>query len=166
MIFSLLFKCALVVLLTPHSNFSIERVFSLVNKNKSESSDRNRLDIGRSLSSILVVKLDRPESVSSYLNYDTDDKLLHATKKATVNYKKRVTGQGTISQGTILLFRSFFMKKFQKEKKTIASLFSEFLFLLCSLLLIALTSCCNYRYSKRLCNIRSRIFPYMEYALP
>ena len=73
------------MLLTPHSNASIESLFSLVNKNKSMSSDRNRLNIEKSLSSILVVKLDRPESDSSYLDYDTNDKLLHAAKKATVN---------------------------------------------------------------------------------
>ena len=86
--FSLLFKCALVVLLTPHSNASIERVFSLVNKNKSEASNRNQLDIEGSLSSVLAVKLDRPESVSSCLDYDPDDKLLQEAKKAAVNYKK------------------------------------------------------------------------------
>ena len=84
--FSFLFKCALVALLTPQSNASIERIFSLVNKNKLEGSDHNRLDIERSLLSILAVKLDRPESVSSCLDYDPDDKLLQATKKAAVNY--------------------------------------------------------------------------------
>ena len=86
--FSLLFKCALVVLLTPHSNASIERVFSLVNKNKSEGSNRNQLDIEGSLSSVLAVKLDRPENVSSCLDYDPDDTLLQEAKKAAVNYKK------------------------------------------------------------------------------
>ena len=116
------------MLLTPHSNTSIERLFSLVNKNKStvrtnqNNSDRHRLDIERSLSLILVVKRDHPESVSSYLDYRTDDKLLHAAKKATVNYNNRVTEPGTISQGTIVLFRSFLMKKFKKQKKIIAFL--------------------------------------------
>ena len=94
--FSLLFKCALtVLLLTPHCNASIERVFCLVNKNKSEGSDRNRLDIEGSLSSILAVKFDCPESVSSCLDYDPDDKLLQA---AAVNYEKRVTGQSSKEQ--------------------------------------------------------------------
>ena len=100
------------MLLTPHSNTSIERLFSLVNKNKSKNSDRHILDIERSLLLILVVKRDHPESVSSYLDYRTDDKLLHAAKKTTVNYKNRVTEPETISQGTIVLFRSFLMKKF------------------------------------------------------
>ena len=62
--FKLLFQVASLVLVLPHSNASIERVFSLVNKNKREGSARNRLDIEGSLSSILAVKLNRPESVS------------------------------------------------------------------------------------------------------
>ena len=87
--FSLLFKCALVVLLTPHSNVIIGRIFSLFNKNKSEGSDCNQLDIEGSISSIiLTVKLDYSESVSSCLVNHPDDKLLQAAKKATVNYNK------------------------------------------------------------------------------
>ena len=35
---------------------------SLMNKNNSVGSERNRLDIDGSLSNILAVKLDRPES--------------------------------------------------------------------------------------------------------
>ena len=53
----------------------------------------NRLDTEGSLSSILVVKLDGSESVSSCLDFDPDEKLLQATKKASVNYHKGVTGQ-------------------------------------------------------------------------
>ena len=96
--FSFPFKCALVVLLTPHSNANIEGVFSLVNKNKSEGSNRNRLNIEGSLSSILAVTLDHPESVSSCLDYDLGDKLLLAAKKAAVIYKKQVTGQSSKKQ--------------------------------------------------------------------
>ena len=40
--FKLLFEVARIVLTIPHSSAGIERVFSLVNKNKNESSDRNR----------------------------------------------------------------------------------------------------------------------------
>ena len=57
-----LIEVAKIVLITPHSNAGIERVYSLMNKNKSEGSEKNRLDIDGSLSSILAVKLDRPES--------------------------------------------------------------------------------------------------------
>ena len=62
-LFFLLFQCALVVLLTLHSNASIERVFSLVNKDKSQGSSCNQLDIEGSLSSIFAVILDRPEGI-------------------------------------------------------------------------------------------------------
>ena len=89
--FSLLFKCALVVLLTPHANASIERVFSLVNKCKSKGSNHDCLDIEGPFSLTLAVKLVCPESVSSCLDYDPDDKLLQAAEKVTVNYNKLVT---------------------------------------------------------------------------
>ena len=56
--FKLLFRVARLMLIIPHSNAGIERIFSLVNKNKSEGSDSKRLDIEGSLSSILSVKLD------------------------------------------------------------------------------------------------------------
>ena len=94
--FSLLFKCVLVVLLTPHSNTSIERVFSLVNKKKSEDSDRNRLDIEGSLLSILAVK------------------------KAAVNYKKRVTGQSSKVQQFYL--GCFLWRSFERKRKSLDSL--------------------------------------------
>ena len=59
--FKLLFEVAQIVLTIPHSNTGIYHLFSLVNKNKNESTDRNRLVIEGSLSSILTVKLERPE---------------------------------------------------------------------------------------------------------
>ena len=50
-------EVAQIVLLIPHSNTAIERLFSLVNKNKNELSNRNRLDQDKTLSSILAVSL-------------------------------------------------------------------------------------------------------------
>ena len=50
-------EVAQIVLLIPHSNAAIERLFSLVNKNKNELSNRNRLDQDKALSSILAVSL-------------------------------------------------------------------------------------------------------------
>ena len=47
--FPLLFKVAR-LMLAPHSNASIERVFSTVNKSKGKGSDRNHLNIEGSLS--------------------------------------------------------------------------------------------------------------------
>ena len=84
--FRLLFNVARLVLVTPHSNAGIERVYALVNKNKAEGSDRNRLDIERSLSSILAVKLDQPEAFFKCYDFKPDAKLLAEAKKATTKY--------------------------------------------------------------------------------
>ena len=56
--FNILFEIAQIALLLEVSNAAIERLFSLVNKNKNESSDRNRLDQNKTPSSILAVKFD------------------------------------------------------------------------------------------------------------
>ena len=52
--FHLLFQVAKLILVTPHSNSGIERFYSLVNKNKEQGTERNRLDIEGSLSSIWI----------------------------------------------------------------------------------------------------------------
>ena len=86
-----MFEVAGIVLTIPHSNVGVERVFSLVNKNKNESSDRNRLDIEESLSLILTVKLERPESKEKCYLRKLDKELLRNAKKATIkaNIKDR-----------------------------------------------------------------------------
>ena len=84
--FRLLFEVARLVLLLPNSNAGIEMFFSLVNKYKR---DRNRLDIERSLSSILSVKLERPESVTKCYEFVPDLNLLKDEKKATVTYNTK-----------------------------------------------------------------------------
>ena len=71
--FRRLFKVAKIILVTPNSNAGIERVYSIVNKNKSENSDRKRLDVNRSLSSILAVKLYRPESDHKCYDFHPDE---------------------------------------------------------------------------------------------
>ena len=68
----LMFRIAKLILVTPNSNTGIERLFSLIKKNKSASSDRNRLDIEGSLSSTCAVKTERPS-----------EKHLNSAKKAT-----------------------------------------------------------------------------------
>ena len=83
-----LFYVARLVLVTPHSNAGIERVYSLVNKNKNETSDRNRLDIERSLSAILAVKMDKSEAFYRCYDFKPDKNLLKEAKKATNNYNK------------------------------------------------------------------------------
>ena len=68
-------------LVAPHSNTGIERVYALVNKNKSEGSDRYRLDIEGTLSSILAVKLDQPEAFSKCYEFAPNVKLISEAKK-------------------------------------------------------------------------------------
>ena len=84
----MLFKVAKLILITSHSNAGIDRVFSLVNKNKSAGSDRNKLDIELSLSSILAVKMERPESQEKCYCFKSSDELLNSAKKATYTYNR------------------------------------------------------------------------------
>lgn len=86
--FGLLFKVAEIVLIVPHSNACIERVYSLVNKNKRIGSERNRLDIDGSLASIIAVKLDRPESDAKCYEFVPGSEVLCSAKSATNNYNR------------------------------------------------------------------------------
>ena len=81
--FHLLFQVAKLILMTSHLNAGMERVYCLVNKNKRQGAERNGLDIEGSLSNILVVKFDRPESKFACYNYRPDNSLLVSRKKAT-----------------------------------------------------------------------------------
>ena len=67
--FCKLFSVAHLVLATPHSNAGIEYLYSLFNKNKKEGNDRNNLVIEGSLSVILTVKMDQPESFSKCYDF-------------------------------------------------------------------------------------------------
>ena len=87
--FKLLFEVAKLVLIVPHSTASIEHVFLIVNKNKSETSDRNRMDIEKTLSSILALKLETPESVSTCYNFKPSKMLLGSAKKAALTYNRQ-----------------------------------------------------------------------------
>ena len=84
--FRLLFNVARLILVTPHSNASIERLYALSKKNKTESSDRNRMDIEGTLSAILAVKLDRLEERCKCYDYKSEKTLLTAAKRATTKY--------------------------------------------------------------------------------
>ena len=79
----MLFNVARLVMVAPHSNAGLERVYALVNKNKKEGSDRNRLDIEGTLSSILAVKLDQPEAFSKCYEFTPGLNLMSEAKKAT-----------------------------------------------------------------------------------
>lgn len=74
------------LLITSYSNAGIERVYSLVNKNKNEGSDRNRFDIEGLLSVILAVKMDQPEAFSKSCDFKPSEKLLKEAKKAATKY--------------------------------------------------------------------------------
>ena len=77
--FRLLYQVALLILITPHSNAGIERVYSLTNKNKSEGSDR----ITVAIEGTLGVKVGRPESPESCCyQYEPSQKVLDASKRA------------------------------------------------------------------------------------
>ena len=72
-----------------HSNAAIERLFSLVNKNKSESWESNPLDQDKTLTSILAVTLDYPETSSALCDeFQLDKGLLGMAKNTVVNYNK------------------------------------------------------------------------------
>ena len=80
--FRLLFNVAWLVMVAPHSYAGIKRVYDLANKNKSEDSDKNRLDIEGTLLSILVVKLDQLEPFSKCYEFTPDVKLMSEAKKS------------------------------------------------------------------------------------
>ena len=82
------FKAAAIILVKPYSNAGIERVYSIFNKNKFENSDHKRLDVNRSLSSIIAVKCDRPESDHKCYNFHPDKKLIKNAKQASRKYNE------------------------------------------------------------------------------
>ena len=87
--FKLLPKVAEIVLIIPHSNAELERLFSIVRKNKSLEHSSMKLD--GTLSSILSMKTMYPvSSVPCYLWKPSDDKL-KTSKRAAMNYNKEHT---------------------------------------------------------------------------
>lgn len=81
--FKLLLKVAEIVLVHPHSNAGLERLFSIVRKNKTES--RSCLKLDGTLSSILAMKSKYPESSVPCHRWKPDDSILKAAKSATCN---------------------------------------------------------------------------------
>ena len=80
-----LFNVARLPFLTLHSNVGIERVYSFVNKNKKEGSDRNKLDIEGLLSAISAVKMDQPESFSNVMTLNPVKNCLRKQRKLLPN---------------------------------------------------------------------------------
>ena len=81
--FGILSKVANAVLTIPHSNAGEERIFSLINKNKTPS--RASLDITGTLSSIITVKT----HIDDPLQWQPSQKILEKAKKATYEYNKK-----------------------------------------------------------------------------
>ena len=79
----LLFKVAEVVMTIPHSNAAEERIFSLINKNKTPT--RSSLNADGTLSSLIVVKthLDNP------VEWQPSATLIDKAKRATKSYNKK-----------------------------------------------------------------------------
>ena len=60
-------EVALAVLTIPHSNAREERVFSMIRKKKTDF--RSNLDLRRSLSSIMTIKMNKPANNSEKVDY-------------------------------------------------------------------------------------------------
>ena len=84
--FPMLGKMAKLVLTLPHSNASVERVFSLIRYNKTDS--RNWLENGGSLSSIMTIKLANPESSQNCYKFEPPKEVVLKSKSVTWEYNK------------------------------------------------------------------------------
>lgn len=81
--FDLLVKVAQCVMTIPHSNASEERIFSLINKNKTPS--RSSLQADNTLSSLIIVKT----HIEDPLKWNPSETLLQKAKKATKTYNEQ-----------------------------------------------------------------------------
>ena len=81
--FDQLLKVATAILTIPHSNAGEERIFSLINKNK--TSARSSLLLEGTLSSIITVKT----HITHPLDWKPSEALLKTAKKATMEYNRQ-----------------------------------------------------------------------------
>ena len=79
----LLVKVARCIMTIPHSNACEERIFSLINKNKTSS--RSSLQADNTLSSLLIVKT----HIEDALKWNPSDSLIQMAKKATKVYNEQ-----------------------------------------------------------------------------
>ena len=84
--FPRLSKVAQLALILPHSNAEDERVFSLINENK--TAFRPNLSLDRTLSSIVAVKLATPEPC---MKFEPPPNIIAMARKATMNYNRAHT---------------------------------------------------------------------------
>ena len=79
-------KVALAVLTIPHSNEGEERVFSMIKKNKTDF--RSNLDLRRSLSSIMTIKMNKPANLLPCHRFKPSNSLLTKCKAACREYNR------------------------------------------------------------------------------
>lgn len=85
----MIFKVAKLILTIPHSNAAEERVFSVICK--VERDDRGKLQLEGTLSSLVTVKINLPETrANPCFAFDQPRDLLKTAKSATSYYNKVV----------------------------------------------------------------------------
>ena len=89
--FTLLSEIALAISVVPHSNAADERVFSVIRKNEAEF--RSRLDLSKSLNSVMRVKMSLPEQPC--YRWKPDKELLKKCKSACKEYSRAHSSMGT-----------------------------------------------------------------------
>ena len=75
---------ALFLLTIPHSNAEEERIFSIIGKNKTKF--RSNLDNETSLNSIMLIKINKPESFKSCYQWKFSNEQLKRCKAACKEY--------------------------------------------------------------------------------
>ena len=78
----MLFKVAEVIMTIPQSNAAEERIFNMINKNKTSS--RNLLSLEGTLSAIMIVKTHTDDPLA----WKPPQDLLTKAKKATMEYNR------------------------------------------------------------------------------
>ena len=77
---------ALFLLTIPHSNAAEERIFSMIGKNNTKF--RSSLELSRSLNSIMLIKMNQPESLVPCYRSKFSEELLLKCKSACSEYNK------------------------------------------------------------------------------
>ena len=76
-----------VILVLPHSNASLEWLFSIIRKNKTDM--RSSLKLDGTLYSILCMKTNNPESITPCFKWRPDQDLLELSRKAAKTYSDK-----------------------------------------------------------------------------
>ena len=76
--FPLLTEITLAILVVPHSNAADERVLSMIRKSKTEF--RSRLDLSKSLNSVMRIKMSLPEQIQPCYHWKPNKELLKKCK--------------------------------------------------------------------------------------